>query len=849
MSDLPSTPSTTAIDSHYDTNAFGERYLRAINRSNFESASAVESYQKRFGDTLWATNTLYIILGTDSGLLPEYIINHGIPEGTRYLFIELDEIVPYLRSTATDKLAPRILITPYSQWLNAIKKVALHKYTYSGHVNLLRASAAQPGHYSGYLPLTQEVETELRQQIWRLTSQFDLRIHAKTQLANLAENRHPAACLRNTFRERSGCLLAAGPSLDEMIPWIKSHRNELALICVSRVAGLLRKHEIVPDIIVTADPQKLSYTVSKEMLKFGECTLLVNADSASPHLVGQWYGPSLYLKNEYPWQVDSRNENIGVTAPTVTNTALNLMLEMGFSEIILAGVDLCYSQEGHSHATGSIEREHGPLSTHVDLTLETNNGHQAETNRGYYAAIEAFAEQAKQARPYCKIINPAANAAKIEQIEHIPLASLSITHPLGKRAWEILQSIIPQENAADRRTSYQTKLKELDLALSKLRKMKKLASTALTLNNKLVNDDGQTICVKKRRKLDQIETRLSRNHADMDPLVKLFNGREFASAFSGKAPEEKTISDVISQGSAYYRAYINGTEEVIEQINHCKIRLESRLDEEREAPDFKKLFQYWTDHDEGARAIVWKRRHADLFSALPKEIQEQFEQLIKRYEAGALRDDSQYRAFGKSEKAFNLIMGQVIDKAIEHFHHNNIDGLKRIFNGLSQRPEPQAKEIAQLVAGFIHEVEGDIDKALHQYKNQNGDLLWTTKQFGLERSLEIQMQREDSGAALESLKQLSQRIDSYTPLYAQLLEVTGAIGAAGDIYGEWMKRHPRDIDIATEYGQFLLRYGADEGAQAVLDHMLQIDAHHAQTLALQQRLQQHRDATRISANR
>ncbi len=830
MSTQRPTEQTRTITYDYTTNAFGDRYLRALNHASFATHSATESYQRRFGDDLWEPETLYIILGTDSGLLPAYIIEHGLPQGSRYLFIELDEVLPHLSPTIPDELASRLLIRPYSQWRTAIGEADLNRYTYAGKVNLLRASAAQAEHYDGYLPLTQEIEAEVRQLVWKFSSQFDLHIHTKTQLANLAENCFPAACLRNSFTGKSACLLGAGPSLDELIPWIEAHRDELALICVSRVAGLLHKRGITPDIIVTADPQKLSYTVSKEMLKFGDRTLLVNTDSASPHLVGQWYGPSLYLKSEYPWQPAGENGNIGVASPTVTNTALNLILEMGFSEVILAGVDLCYSQEGHSHASGSIEREHGPLSTHIDLTIETNSGREAETNRGYYAAIEAFAKQAQQAaRQQCRIINPAPHAARIAQIEHIPVAALRVGHPLPQSAWQTLTGILPETTPTSRRQCYRRKLAELDTTLAKLRKMRRLASAARLHNDRLLNDDGQSLSAKHKRKLDQIESRLNRHYAALDQLTKLFNGREFASAFSSKPVEERTITDAIEQGRAYYQAYLKGVDGLIEQLNHCKLRVENRLEEEQERPDFNKLFDYWSRHDEGARAIVWQKRHPEQFAALDQALKDRFEMMISRYEEGARKDDEQYRAFGRSEEAFHLIMGQVIDKAIDHFHHKEREGLARILSGLTQRPEPQTAEIALLVSGFIHEIEGEIDAALACYRKQNGDTLWTTKQFGLERSLELQMNREDLDAALESLQQLSQREESYTPLHAQLLEITGAIGEAGDLHAQQMQNHPDDIDIAAEYGHFLLRHSAVEGAQIVLKHMERIAPQHEQT--------------------
>ncbi len=821
----------------FETNEFGERYLGEINRDDFSGTPSATVYQNRFGDDLWKPNTLYVILGSDSGLLMKYIASHDLPEGSRYLFIELDEIHPLIPPIPDSRKEGKIGICPFSRWGESIQTVGLGKYTYSGHVTMLRSCAAQPGRYPGYLALTQTIETELRQTIWKLSAQFDLRVHTKTQLANLAENRIAAKTLRNLFAGKTAVLVGAGPSLDELLPWIKRIREKVVLICVSRIAGRLKQSNITPDIIVTADPQKMSYTVSKAMLDFGDQTLLANANSASPHLVAQWRGPSVYMNTEYPWEDPEQYDNISVVSPTVTNSALNLAMEMGFGNIILAGVDLCYSQEGHSHAQGSIEREHGPLSVYVDLAVETNSGLQAETNRGYFEAINAFAQQAAQASArHIRIINPAPGAAKIDHIQHIPVDAIQIDHPLTQSAWSLISAQLPPENSRIRSAIYNNKLTELRNVSQRLKKMKALAREALEANNKLLNSDGVTLSPKHKKRMDKNERRLARDFPDLDRVIKYFNGREFGKIFSGKAEHEITIDDVIDQGQKYYQAYIEGIEQLLKQISISSMILENRLEEERTPPSFDKLFEMWRQFDTHGRARVWIHHHREQYRSLPSDIKKQFQSLIDRQRQIAEEDDRLYREFGKSHESMQLLMGQIMDRAIEYLELGDQDGLVRLEEGLKQRNEAIASELLKLVQGFMFELKNEPVCACECYDTLDAETLWTTKQFGLERALNIHIENEDIPQAITTLKKLAQRVDSYTPLLAQLLEINGDIGEAGDLYSEYIKRQPDNIEVANEYGQFLLRHHAYEGTGAILGHMKNIAPHDSRTLALEQAL-------------
>ena len=286
-------------------NQFGDRYIESFVGAIFEKNSAATEFNDRFGSALFQESTLYIIVGSDSTLLPKFIIKQGLPRGSRYLFIEPDEIYSHIERTIIPTgLQEKISISRESQWVESAHELALLNYTYSGKISYVRSCAAQQATHPTYPGLAQAVNRELRHLFWLFTAQFDSHIFFNSQLANLAENRIPAAQLRNSFKGKCAIILGAGPSLDELIPWVKRHRRKVILIAVSRISARLIQAGVEPDIVVSIDPQFVSFSVSKEMLNLSHKTIFINGCHTTPLLLGQWPHRNLFLGQRLPWDDD-----------------------------------------------------------------------------------------------------------------------------------------------------------------------------------------------------------------------------------------------------------------------------------------------------------------------------------------------------------------------------------------------------------------------------------------------------------------------------------------------------------------------------------------------------------------
>ncbi|OOZ37723.1 hypothetical protein [Solemya velesiana gill symbiont] len=77
-------------------NQSGEQFLFSANREDFSAQSSADVYREAFGDSLFNESSFYLIIGTDSGLLPAFIATRGIPRGTHYYFLESPAVLERL---------------------------------------------------------------------------------------------------------------------------------------------------------------------------------------------------------------------------------------------------------------------------------------------------------------------------------------------------------------------------------------------------------------------------------------------------------------------------------------------------------------------------------------------------------------------------------------------------------------------------------------------------------------------------------------------------------------------------------------------------------------------------------
>lgn len=810
------------------SNAFGDEVIYDVNRNAFDREGAAAVFQRQFGSRLKRQDTLYIVVGTDSGLLANWILQDDLPEGSRYLFIEPGSLQASIeqRLTALEE-SPRVRLQGPDNWMECAQDFQFQDYAYLGRIEVIQSIGAADAYLTDYRNIHWEIQTQTKEFTWQVEFQLGSQAFVKRQIENIADNRDSALCVKDAFAGQTAVLLGGGPSLDELIPWVKQHREQITVIAVSRICRRLLQAELQPDIVVSIDPHPVSFDVSKEMLRFDNNTLLIHSFHVTPLLLAQWAGPTLFFGERLPWKDKSNPDNLATQGPTVTNTALSLAVQMGFDQVVLGGVDLCYSREGHTHASGSNERNAGPMLGNVGIQVETNGGWLADTRHSFASAVEIMGNQAKAAlESDCQVINPAAGAARIPNVEHITLDNIQVPDT-ATSASSILEKHLPENSSEKRRKHYNDMLKAVARANGRLRAIQKLADEALECNAGLFGRNGKTADFKYKLRMDKIERKLDREYKDLSPLVKSFGSRSFLRLVRPDKDREWSDEDIEKWGEAYYKIYHRSADVLLDLLDDARQRISARLSEEQASPDFNTLTQQWNDDTTPGRALVWQQQHPD--ATLEASQQRSLDALAAVFEQVMNETDTEQARWC----ADNYTLSPVRSKLSILFQHHETDELIRTAAELEKMDSTEAQQLCALAQGYLAELAEDLPAAINAYQvlvdnaaqhvEENDGQLPNTPELedALRRMSGIALGEQDDEGALMLMGILNSISPAYSTQYAELLKLTGDLEGAVDVYTRYLEKAPNDFGAMLKLGKIFQLAGAKESATWAYRYVLE----------------------------
>ncbi len=795
------------------SNAFGERYLFGINRNLFQGSDASSVFQSYFGDNLFQEDTFYVIAGTDSGLLYQFVKAQGLPKGSRYLFVELPQILALMEGL--DGSQAELAVTSGENWLEQAKDMGVENYAFQERLVLLRSLGVVHGHYSHYPPFWRQLKNEFELFIFNQRVVLSSRPFVICQIENMTENQIPAIHLNGTFRGKTAVVLAGGPSLDELLPWVRHHRRNLLVIAVSRISHSLIASGIQPDISVSVDPQAFNLNVCKDMLEFQNGTLLVNNYHLSPNLLASWGGKKVFVGARYPWPTPLEPENVpSVDGTTVTNTALDIGVKSGVAQIILCGADFCFNQDGYTHARGTAEHAMGARLQLGDQQVETNGGMKADTENGYLHSAMSIDLQAKNARMQgCRIINPAPGAMRLPHVEHVPLDDVQV-EPLSQPAQDILGTALPCTDKNHLIQLYKEELHEVDRVLAELRSIKELSGKALGYNHKLFATGERGAGFHNKAKMDRIEQQLDGKYADTASFVKRFGVQRLVPILRFHDLREEGIEE---NSRLYFQAFQETSNELIDILRLARARIKSRLEEEKAQPNIQRLLDQWERDQQPGRAIQWARLHESYVSQLTQEqqrilstFQDTFDHTVEELGRNYIQ---------QIEQGGDL--DSVAGRARECFLCSDPDGLQRLLAGLqAHRDQKQVAHIIPLINGYGAELKNEPEIAIAAFQSISEG---PTHIDALMRLFELHSSSSNWNSALEVLKTLSSISSTYSPMYADMLHATGDVDAAVEIYTDYILANPTDLNSVMKLGVIFRQAGSTEGVEWAMGYILDKD--------------------------
>ncbi|MCQ2754391.1 MAG: DUF115 domain-containing protein [bacterium] len=228
-------------------------------------------------------------------------------------------------------------------------------------------------------------------------------------LSNIAEinnkSMYRLSDLEGKFSGQTAIIAGAGPSLKDNIESIKANRNKFVLFAVNKVVGYLLDNDVVPDFVVCLDALNMERTVGNysSRLVNTNCIADIRTDCYLSKIgfkktFFNFSETDFFIKKLMNFDSNIKLYNIGGTA---SSFALVSAVKMGFSKIILAGIDLAfknneiYAYDDKMNRISSEEILVDGVKKHI-VQVKSVTGGMVSTREDYEAFITHFATIIKE---------------------------------------------------------------------------------------------------------------------------------------------------------------------------------------------------------------------------------------------------------------------------------------------------------------------------------------------------------------------------------------------------------------------------------------------------------------------
>jgi hypothetical protein len=804
----------------YLKNQYDENYLYSINRNSFVSKRSSDIFNNYFQKKFDKNDFFYIISGTDSGLLIKYLIDKGLSEGSRFLFVELEEHIDNVKKLIKEAHQDIIKVTTLDNWLLMAESMSIEGYIYQNNTFLTKSLSATDLFNERYHQINVTLEAELHEKVFSVKSSLGNQLFIDQQLKNLSENIIPLNKFKGTFKDKTCIILAGGPSLDDTLEWVRENRTKIIVIAVSRIARRLQNENLIPDIFVSVDPQHHSFEVSREMFNAHVGPLFIHTNNVSSDLLSQWRGKSVYLGDLVPWKSKLNVTNHEGVGPTVTNVAISAAIFLGIKTIYLTGVDLCNSSKGFSHASGSIEAETiGGNLAFVGVSALTYAGEVARTTIQMALAAKMLYAQAEQATKLdVKLFNLSSDATEIEHIKYIEKSSIILEK--SNIPFNFVSNAFNSDITKTNKNHNQNILKEIDQLILDSNKINTLAKKALRHNEYLFDDDlSDSEAFTHKIKMDKIQNKLDKKYSIASNFIKTFGIQYFVKCVKPKNNNDWDNEKLKKIGDLYYQAYIKSSQLVLEKLKSTKERLLSRIEETLPRPGIKKIISQWTkDNQPGRSHILYQYLEANHSTPLTGEESEALKEQLKIFTLQL----SSPTAFTKRLKRHLPSNEGIKRKILLFFKHKDIVNLQNLTKGLFISAEKNIDQeyLYYLSQAYLLSLNNQYEQSLLAFEDAGSEYLKEDEFLAITKiALKLQLPK----LAESALSMLVTFNDIYLPQYANILKLAGKIEESIDCYIKYLQTYKIDIYNWLELGKLFVQIDASESAKMAFTKVLEID--------------------------
>lgn len=244
--------------------------------------------------------------------------------------------------------------------------------------------------------------------------------------ANIKRCRHFAEELIDKIQGKDVYIVAAGPSLDQNIHFLKEKPQNSFILAVGTVFRKLQQLAIPMDAVIVSDAnQRVLYQIDNTNTEDIPMLLLSTAClQFAKHYKGDCY---LICQEEFPLAKEYAETNHAkcyLTGGSVSTTALDAAIRLGASRIIFLGLDLAYTNS-LAHASDTSLREMSDLS---DCILVKGNVEAEVPASHAFILYREWIEDRIAKENQIEFINATEGGAFIKGMKHIPLQEVLYAH-------------------------------------------------------------------------------------------------------------------------------------------------------------------------------------------------------------------------------------------------------------------------------------------------------------------------------------------------------------------------------------------------------------------------------------
>lgn len=212
-------------------------------------------------------------------------------------------------------------------------------------------------------------------------------------------------------QSKVACLVAAGPSLNETVSWLKKYENDIDIYVVSAALKTLLANDIYPKAAVISDANEITVQHFEKTNFAGQLYYLSTANHQS---VLCHKGPRfiLYQKGYELAEQQAKKHPLIETGGSVGTVTFSLLERLGYEKVVLFGQDLGFYGQ-HTHANFSISNR--LVTNEFSVREEHANDGSIIYTRPMFQVFKHWYDQ-KMTTTKVKVFNTATKGAKIKNV-------------------------------------------------------------------------------------------------------------------------------------------------------------------------------------------------------------------------------------------------------------------------------------------------------------------------------------------------------------------------------------------------------------------------------------------------